>query len=94
MHIVELQHRLQEERSETHQSKVRIRTAAIDDASKLLRSGKFTPEEISYFQGIPLSEVRAEQARIEERNRARRKYLASGIIDDPGQLAHFTILQR
>jgi len=75
-------------------NKIIQRTAAIDDASKLLRSGLFTPEEVSYFRNIPLSVVRAEQNRIEERDLARRRYLATMKMDLPGQLAHFTIFQR
>jgi hypothetical protein len=90
--IVELQRKLQEARNETYPSKIRMRTAAMDDAAKLLRSGSFTPAEISYFLGIPQTTVEAEQARLDERERAKRKFQVTGEL--PNQLAHFTIYQR
>ena len=57
-----------------------MRTAALDDANKLLKSGLFTPQEISYFLGISLATVQAENARIIERDMARRKFLATGNL--------------
>lgn len=89
--LTELQKRIQEARGEVYPNKIRIRTAALDDANKLLRSGSFTPKEISYFLGISQAAVASEQARIEEQERAKRKYRLTG--EHPGQLAHFTIYQ-
>jgi hypothetical protein len=75
--LIELQHKLQEARNEIHPSKFVQRTAKVDDAAVLLRSGYFTPEEVAHFQDLPLSVVKAEQARIAERDQARRKYLTT-----------------
>jgi hypothetical protein len=96
MHIVELQHKLQEARGEVPEaeSKVIIRTAKADHASKLLQSGMFTDDEVSYFAQVPKSVVKAEKARIEERNRARQIFLSTGKLQLPGEMAHFTIYQR
>ena len=94
MHIVELQRKLQENRNEIPITKYRARTAAVEDASKLLQTGQFTPEEVSYFRNIPLSVVKREQARLEEIDLARRKYLATMKMELPGEMAHFTIYQK
>jgi hypothetical protein len=91
--IITPQHKLSEAQGKLP-TKIRQRTAAVDDASKLLKSGQFTPEEVSYFQGLPISVVKREQARLEEIDLARRRYLASGKLDSPYEQAHFTIYQR
>jgi hypothetical protein len=62
-HLVELQRKLQESRNEIPPiSKYRIRTAAVDDANKLLRIG-WKPHTTAEVLGIPLSEVQTEKAR-------------------------------
>ena len=92
--LVDLQHKLEESRGEVRPpSRIRMRTAKQDDAAKLLNSGLFTQEEISYFLGISPSIVQAEQARIEERVQAKRRYMETLQMDLPGTQASFTIYQ-
>jgi hypothetical protein len=88
MDLTLLQHRLDEARRQQQQQQppsgqasYRKRTAALDDANKLLRSELFTTDEVSYFLGISKQAVASEKARIEERERAKRKFLATGNLD-------------
>jgi hypothetical protein len=46
--------------------------------------------EVSELLGMHLSQV----ARIEEDNRRRRKFLTTGHLELPGQMAGFTIFQK
>jgi hypothetical protein len=92
MHIIELHRKLQENRSEIIPTvtKYRARTAAIEDASKLLRSG-YTPSQVYDFLGpniISPSDIELEQARIVEREAKRR---VIGIEEEGGYVA---IMQR
>jgi hypothetical protein len=59
--LTELQHKIQQARNEQSPAtnKIKMRNAKIDDASKLLQKG-YTPQEVSYFQNLPLSVVQAE----------------------------------
>ena len=92
--LVDLQHKLQESRNEVRPpSRIRMRTAAIDKAHILLESGLFSPEEVSYFQQIPMSEVLAEKARMEQHEEMKRRYRETLTIDLPGQLAHVSIFE-
>lgn len=88
MHIVEL-HKLLKARNERETIPVpvtnyRIRTAAIQNANTLLKSGMFTPNEISHHLQIPITDVYAEMARMQERNEARNKYVNSLRIEGEG----------
>jgi len=85
MHIVELQHELQEARNEINHpsnsstSKCRPRTAAVDhshDASELLELG-VDAHEVSELCGMHPSQV----ARIQEYNLKRRRFLMTGNLD-------------
>ena len=103
MHIVELQRKLMEARNEIHQpSKYRVRTAAVEaekekerqkqarerDVILLLKEG-YNADQASYILNIPHSEV----ARIEDDNQRRRKFLMTGNLDLPGQIAGISIVQ-
>ena len=93
-HIVELQIKLQQARNEHPNPKYRMRTAALDDASKLLKSGYDTREvyDILGPSNVSFAQVQAEQARIERQNELRRRYqLRGGLPDDGG---YFAILQK
>jgi hypothetical protein len=90
MHIVELQHKLNEAQGNLQTSKYRIRTAAVDDASKLLRSG-YTPSQVYDFLGpniISPSDIELEQTRIAEREAKRR------VIGIEGEGGYVAIFQR
>ena len=91
--IIELQRKLQEARNDPSIHKVRMRTAQLDDAAKLLKAG-FSPEEITYFQNIPLAQVKAEQARLAERDRAKQRYLQTLNMEFPGKMAHVSIYEK
>jgi hypothetical protein len=75
----ELQHKLQEAHSEINPSpsakKIIMRTVALDDAAKLLQSGLFTPQEISYFQNVPLRLVLEEKKRLERIDQEKQRFL-------------------
>lgn len=80
---IELQRKLMEARNGIHQHSKYIvpRTAAAKkekDAIELLELG-VSPTEISNLLGILLSEV----ARIQEHDRKRRKFLATGELELP-----------
>jgi hypothetical protein len=98
-HIVELQRKLQEARNnETQPLRYRQRTAAMNDARKLLMEGN-TVRQVANYLGpsvISLSEVEAEQERIERRRNEGRPSDLEILTqrDIPGSMAHFSILQR
>ena len=79
--IVQLQRKLQEARNEGEGeipfSTIRMRTAKREDANKWLRSG-YSPEDVTLFTGISRSEVDSELVRIQDYNRSKQKYLATG----------------
>ena len=93
--LVELQRKLQEARNEIIHtpnsgiiSKYRLRTAAVEkDAIELLGIG-VNPTEISDLLGTRPSEVV-----IKEDNQRRRKFLMTGNLDLPGQMAGVSIFQ-
>ena len=100
-HIVELQHKLQENRNRinsstnnsnsTSSTEYKLKTAAVEeekekDVIELLNSG-YNAGEASYILGIGLSEL----ARIEERNQARCKFLMTGELDLPGESTGISI---
>jgi hypothetical protein len=92
MDLAEIQVKHQENRGDYQsQSKVRLRTAKVDDANKLLKAG-VSPHEVSDLLSIPLSEV----ARIEEYNQRKRKFLTTGSLEllGPEEGGYFAILQR
>jgi hypothetical protein len=94
MHIVELQRKLVENREDFQESKIRIRTAKADEAGHLLKTGLFSPEEISYFRSIPMPVILAEKARIEEHELRKQRYRETLNMDLPGQMAHVTIFEK
>jgi hypothetical protein len=94
MDLIELERWLQMQRGEDPDKKIKARTAKVNSAAVLLESGYFTPEEVSYFEGLPLSVVQAEQARIAREENDRMEYLTTGQVpEDPRAMAHFTIFQ-
>jgi hypothetical protein len=88
-YLTTIQHALEERRQQQEQQQpsqvpsYRIRTASLDNANKLLRSGLFTPKEVSYFLGISLAAVESEQAKTEEYERGKRDFLFTGRL--PGE---------
>jgi galactokinase len=92
--IVELQHKLMEAQGKILPTKYRARTAAVDDAAKLIKAG-YSTGDISDFLGISVDVIESERNRIQEDNQRRRKFLQTGDIgDNPNALAHFPIYQR
>jgi hypothetical protein len=99
-----LQHELEQARQAQQQQQTRqvpsyrVRTAASasddTDTATLLKSGLFTPTEISYFLGISLATIQQEQARLEERYMAKRKFLATGNLGFDDEGGYFAILQK
>jgi hypothetical protein len=102
--IIELQRKLQDNMDRIEASKrgipetqppylmgnYRLRTAARNDASKLLQSGKFTPQDIADALNMPIKDVLEERKLIEMRKR----YLSTGSLELPDSIAHFSILQK
>jgi hypothetical protein len=68
--------------------KEREKEATKRDVISLLNEG-YNADQTSYILDIPLSEV----ARIEEYNQRKRKFLMTGILDLPGQMAGISIFQ-
>jgi len=97
MHIVELSRKLQENRSENPPvTKYRARTAKIDDAAKLIKAG-YSTGDISDFSGLSVDVIESERNRIQERDLARRRYLATMKMESPdvyGMPTVHTIYQR
>jgi hypothetical protein len=99
--IVELEHKLQENRNRinpntTSTSEYKLRTAAVEkerekerrekDVIQLFDEG-YNADQASYILDIPFSEV----ARIEEHNQRRRKFLMTGKLDLPGESTGISI---
>jgi hypothetical protein len=95
MHIAEQQKLMQvrgdAESKYEYKYKYAAHTAKIM-AHELLKSGQFTPDEVSCHTGLPLSHVHSEIAAMQERNAMKQKYFLNHEL--PGQLVHFSILQR
>jgi hypothetical protein len=91
--IIELEHWLQEARGENPDMKIRTRMAKIDKANILLESGQFTPEEVSYFAQIPMSQVHSEKDRIDREEQQRREFLATGQMPE-GEGGYVAIFQK
>ena len=99
--IIELQRKLQENRDRIEAARrgvpesqppylmgnYRLRTAARDNANKLLRSGEFSPRMIAYALNMPLEEVLEERKLIEMKKR----YLSTGRLHLPGQMVGISI---
>jgi hypothetical protein len=94
--LTELQHKLMEAQGETnpYTKKIRMRTAAMEDAAKLLQSGLFTPQEISYFQNVPLRLVLAKQKRLERIDQEKQRFLRTARIEDPHSGGYVAIFKR
>lgn len=102
--IVELQRKMQENRDRIEATargvpetqppylmgNYRLRTAARDNANKLLQSGKFTPQDIADALNMSVEDVLEERKLIEMRKR----YTSTGILELPDSIAHFSILQE
>jgi hypothetical protein len=84
-----------EAQGETNPSikKIRMRTAVMNDAAKLLQSGLFTPQEISYFQNLPLPVVLAEQKRPERIDQEKQRSLRTARIEGPDSGGYFAIVK-
>jgi hypothetical protein len=93
--LTELQHKLMEAQGETNPSvkKIRMRTAALNDAAALLQSGLFTPQEVSYFQNVPLRLVLEEQKRLERIEQDKQRFLRTARIEDPHSGGYFAIFK-
>ena len=94
MHIVELQHMLDE--AQGKEERIRPYSASVrcqKDVENLSRIG-MTPEDISYSLDLPLSLVRSHKARIEEQKAARRRFLMTGKLEETPRVGVFSIFQR
>lgn len=83
MHLVELQHMLDEARRK--EGRIRPYSASVrwqKDVESLSQIG-MTPEDISYSLDLPLSLVRSHKARIESEKAARRRFLQTFTLRTP-----------
>ena len=72
---------------------VKARTAALDYANYLLKSQKFSDEEVAYHTKLPLFMVQGEKDRIARQNKITRRFLNTGIVQLEGY-PHVTVYQK
>jgi hypothetical protein len=95
MHIVELQHKLNEGQGR-YNDKVRVYSASArcqKDVESLSKIGLNT-QDISRSLDLPISFVKRRMARIEKENAAKRRFMATGHIQESVTPGVVHILQR
>jgi hypothetical protein len=92
--ILELHEKLQQNRKNNNNNAVKTRTAATDYANYLLKSQKFTDEEVAYHAKLPLFMVQGEKDRISRQNKIKSRFLNTGIIQEEQPYPHITIYQK
>jgi hypothetical protein len=93
--IVELQVELMEVRGEIpdNNKKIIARTAKLNDANKMLQRG-YSVQDVSSFHGLSIDAVLREKEKIERHNKEFRKFMRTGIIDDPLAPAYFAVCEK
>jgi hypothetical protein len=71
--ILELNEKLQQNRK--NNNLVKTRTAALDKANYLLKSGAFTDKEVAYHAKLPSFMAQGEKARIVRQNKITHRFL-------------------
>ena len=90
--IVELQAELMEARGEIPK-KIIARTAKLNNANKTLQRG-YSVQDVSSFHGLSIDAVQAEKEKLERHNEEFRKFMRTGIIDDPLAPAYFAVCEK